>query len=87
MKVSELIKKLQEFPKDMDVRIFDWKKNLSEDCGEGSSSGIYELKVEKYDLSDLDLMTLKEAHGRTFKPFVQLTFDSEDYDNEGGRLD
>mgnify|MGYP003484590225 CR=1 FL=1 len=84
MKVSELIKKLQEFPKDMDVQIFDWKKNLSEDFGEGSSAGIYELKVEGYDLSDLEI--LKEVHGRTFKPFVQLTFNSEDYDNEGGRF-
>ena len=33
MKVSDLIKKLQEFPQDLEVKIFDWRKNLNEDWG------------------------------------------------------
>lgn len=87
MKVSELIKKLQEFPQDMDVKIFDWRKNLSEDYGDGSSAGIYDIEVSVEDLSEDEIKYLEEVHGRKFKPFVQLSFESDDYSDEGVRYE
>lgn len=87
MKVSELIKKLQEFPQDMDVKIFDWRKNLSEDSGDGSGAGIYDVEVSAEGSSEYEIKYLEEVHGRKFKPFVQLSFESDDYSDEGARYE
>ena len=87
MKVSELIKKLQEFPQELDIKIFDWRKNLNEDFGDGSSAGIYDFEVTIEDLSEDEIKYLEELHDRKFKPFVQLVFESEDYSDEGVKYD
>ena len=83
MKVSELIKKLQEFPQELEVRIFDWRKNLSEDLGDGSYAGIYDIDVSMDELTQDEKECYKEFHNKEFIPFVQLTFESDDYSEEG----
>ena len=83
MKVSDLIKKLQEFPQNLEVKIFDWRKNLNEDWGDGSSAGIYDIEVSMEKYSEDEKEYYKEQHGKDFIPFVQLTFESDDYSDEG----
>ena len=87
MKVSELIKKLQEFPQDLEVKIFDWRKNLNEDWGDGSSAGIYDIEVSMDDYTEDEKEYYKERHDKEFVPWVQLSFESDDYSDEGVRYE
>lgn len=41
MKKEELIEKLQKLPDNIEVCVFDWRKNVNDDCGDGSGVGIY----------------------------------------------
>lgn len=41
MKVGDLIQRLQDFPQDMEVCIFDDEENFFTDNGKGSYYGIY----------------------------------------------
>jgi len=71
MKNSEVIKKLKTYPKDSDVVIFDHRKNLGSDDGEGASSaGIYE-KIEIGPLNENDTRS------------IALGFVNEDYSSDG----
>lgn len=89
MKVQELIKKLQEFPQDTEVRIFDWRKNLYDDNGDGTASysGIYSFDVSMDKLSVDELEYYKEMNEKDYKPWVQLSFENEDYSDDGDKLD
>ena len=83
MKVSELIKKLQEFPQELEVKIFDWRKNLNEDWGDGSSAGIYDIEVSMDNYTEDEKEYYKERYDNEFIPWVQLSFESDDYSDEG----
>lgn len=87
MKKSTLIRKLQEIPEDPEIRIFDWRKNLSEDSGDGSFAGIYDFEVSMETLSEKEKEYYKEVHGKDYVPWVQLSFESDDYSNEGVKHD
>lgn len=87
MTVAELIKKLQEYPENTEVKIFDWRKNLNSDSGDGSSSGIYDFKVDMETLDDEEKSFFHEFHGKDHIPFVELTFDNEDYTQKGELCD
>ena len=66
MKNKELIKKLQQFPNDLEVCIFDWKKSVHNASEEPSSEGIEpEFNVEE----------MKEG-----TPFIALSFSNSDYE-------
>jgi len=69
MKNSELIKKLQEFPSDMEVAIFDHRQNLFNHDDDGSGIGIHtEFKVW--------------APKADPEKFIALTFDNSDYEKD-----
>ena len=76
MKKEELIKKIMEVvPDGAEVVVFDHRKNLSDDCGDGSSAGIYK---------DFDVMhhTKKDIAEGSIQ-FSALYFDNTDYMNDG----
>lgn len=85
MTKSELIKKLNEFPDEMQVRIFDWRKNLNEDNGSGSSAGVYSFEVVSEKLSEDEKTYFESQNGREYRPWIQLSFDNNDYTDEGSR--
>lgn len=87
MKVSDLIKKLQEFPQDLEVKIFDWRKNLNEDWGDGNSAGIYDIEVSMDNYTEDEKEYYKERYDNEFIPWVQLSFESDDYSDEGVRYE
>lgn len=68
MKKEILIEKLQQLPDDIDICIFDWKKNAFYD-EEESSIGIYP------DIEIVDMTT--QTGGDT--PWIGLSFDNEVY--------
>ena len=73
MKKEDLIKKIQEVvPDGAEVVIFDHRKNLNEDSGEGSSAGIY----KDFDVEHHTQEEIKDG----CIPFSALTFDNEDYE-------
>jgi hypothetical protein len=74
MKVSELIEKLKELPQDLEVRVFDVRKNFSWDNGDGESElGIYEFDIEHCNEVD--------------PQWVALGFCNPDYDDDGNLVD
>lgn len=84
MKKEKLIEELQKLPDGVEVVVFDWRKNLSEDSGDGSSAGIYpEFDVELHKLEGDEAEFYKEQHDKDFVPFASLSFASDDYDDAG----
>lgn len=79
MTKEELIKKIQDnIPDGAEVVIFDWRKNLGDDVGDGSSAGIYK------DF-DIEHFTEKEIEDGCI-PFSALVFNNDDYSDEGELL-
>lgn len=84
MKKEKLIKELQKLPDGVEVCVFDWRKNLGDDSGDGSSAGLYpEFDVEFHQLEGDEAKWYKEEHGKKYKPFISLGFGNDDYDNDG----
>ena len=89
MVIENLIKSLVEIQAKrpgINVAIFDHRKNLGDDCGDGSSAGIYpEIEPTVMELTEPDEVEYyKEQHdGKAYKPWAALSFDNEDYDKEG----
>ena len=84
MLIEDLIKELEKFPKGTQVCLFDWRKNLHDDYGDGGNSGIYEdfsLSLEKLEGDELEFY--KEQNDKEFIPWISITFDSDDYNDEG----
>jgi len=75
MKNKDLIEKLSQLPEDTEVCIFDWRKNLSDDCGEGSSVGIYP-KIEV-------ALQGKDEIREGSKPWIAIGFQNIDYNDDG----
>lgn len=63
MKIKDLISTLQNFDPEMEACIFDYKTNLNEDSGDGSSAGIY---------SEFQVELIEEAKPK----FVALSFEN-----------
>lgn len=76
MKKEDLIKKIQEtVPDGGEVVIFDFRKNLGDDMGDGSSAGIYkDFEIEHY--------TEQEVKDGAI-PFSAIVFENEDYNDNG----
>lgn len=77
MKKEELIEKLQKLPDNIEVCVFDWRKNVNDDCGDGSGVGIYPNFI-------IELMGKSEIK-KGYKPFLAITIENDDY-NECGKL-
>ncbi|MBT0551960.1 hypothetical protein [Riemerella anatipestifer] len=86
MKNRDLIEKLKQLPPDVEVKIFDWRKNLEYDIGDGSSEGIYDFDVELHKLSEDEKECVKEHRGREPKDFITLSFENEDYNDDGDNI-
>ncbi len=72
MKKEELIKQLQALPDGVEVVIFDHRKNLDQDSGDGSSAGIYkDFQISHHTPEEI-------ADGCI--PFASMAFDNEDYE-------
>lgn len=80
MKKEKLIEELQKLPDGIEVCVFDWRKNLNADYGdgEGCSAGIY----PNFDIEVQQKNTIPEKT----KPFATLNILNDDYDNNGGRI-
>lgn len=78
MKVEELIKQLQTLPKGIEVCIFDYRKNFSDDSGDGSSLGIYpDFKIAVME---------KDDRTEESKEWAYLEFTNPDLNNDGNYI-
>jgi len=76
MKVSELIKKLKDLPNDLEIRIFDDRKNLFTADEDGSSEGI-ETITGVGSISAISEKTNKKTK------IAIISFDNSDYKDDG----
>lgn len=77
MKVHELIKQLQGVPGDMDVMVYDWKRNAFHADADGVSDGVHP------DI-ELHVQTMTNTEGEEEKEVDVLTIQFEsDYGEEG----
>jgi hypothetical protein len=84
MKKEDLIKELQKLPDGIEICVLDWKKNLGDDDGSGSSEGIYpSFGIGVYELEPDEAEFYKEQNGKDFISFAYLDFENEDYDDNG----
>lgn len=85
MKKEDLINELQKLPDGVEVCVFDWRKNLGDDIGDGSHAGIYsDVEVSMVSmLSDDELVFYEENNGIEYRPWASISFNSEDYDDCG----
>lgn len=76
MKVNQLIKLLKELPQEMDVVVFDHRKNLCWADEDGSTEGIDEIKV---------VGELRGVYTDTGDPgnIVIISFNNNDYKDDG----
>lgn len=88
MKVEKLIEELQKLPKGTNVAIYDWRRNLHEDSGDGSHAGIYpEFDVSLQKLEGDEAAYYKERHDKDFKPWISISFENEDYNDDGTKVE
>lgn len=76
--VYNLIKKLTKYPPDMPVTLLDLRKNAHFADDEGSSEGIY----SKYEVSIIEADLIEDT-----KPFVVISFNNDDYNEDGSKAD
>lgn len=78
MTVYELIKELENYSPETNVRIFDWKKNMLDDSGDGSFEGIYPIEIEYHNLQGDEKEYWEERNGKDYNPWIALMFTNED---------
>jgi hypothetical protein len=78
---DELIARLQQIPGNPEVCIFDIKRNLADDTGEGSSAGLY----PNIEISVHDRATSRV--GDECGPWIGLGFDNLFFPEEEGEND
>jgi len=76
MKAAKLIKKLQEFPLDMEVCIFDIALNEKHASEEPSSEGVY-LKISVYEMYDEGELVSLQCEFPNLNNFIALQFETE----------
>ena len=87
MKIEKLIEELTELQKthpNISVNLFDWRKNLGDDNGDGSSEGVhgdFEISVMKLEGEEAEFY--KEQNDKDFSAWVALSFENEDYNDDG----
>lgn len=89
MVIETLIKTLTDIQAKhpgINVAVFDYKKNIGDDCGDGSHAGIYSnFEPAVMDITEPDEVEYyREQHdGNNYTPWVALSFENEDYDENG----
>ncbi|GAE83364.1 hypothetical protein [Bacteroides reticulotermitis] len=87
MKVKDLIKELKKYPQDEDVCVFDWRKSAHYGNDEPHSDAIYEdISIERIELDHEDSEFIKEVYGVESASWVAITFENDDYNDEGELL-
>ena len=77
MKNKDLIEKLKQFPMDMEVCIFDGRKSI--EAGDDSSNVGIHPDFEVYiEMSDDELIQIREDEGEHVNNWIALEFDSEE---------
>jgi len=82
MKVKQLITELQKMPKDADVCIFDWRKNLFNGGGDSVSDGIEEIKNIEVIPDNTTVKEMKEFDGEDVEQWVGIHYENDDYNKE-----
>ncbi len=82
--VKDLIEALQKLPKDLPVSVFDVRKNMgiSMRSGESCSEGIYDVSVEIINDPE-EMKDLYDDDTEIPKPWVAISFENDDYDDDG----
>jgi hypothetical protein len=84
MKVEEVIEQLKKFPLGTNVCIYDCRKNLVDDDGDGSGAGIYpDFEIEMHTLEPEEVEFYKEQNDKDFVPWVAIGFKNDDYNDDG----
>lgn len=78
MKVKELIAKLQAMPQDMNVNIFDWRKNFFRGGGDPVSDGITRIEIVEV-IPDDDTFAEMLDDDQDIQQWVGLTYENDDY--------
>lgn len=85
MTKREVINALEASPlsDDAPVKIYDHRKNLTSDHGEGSSDGIYDFEVGALNdnLTDEEIEEIRDEYGIESIPFIVLVFDNPDIED------
>jgi hypothetical protein len=80
MKNKDLIAALQQFDPDLEVAIFDWRKNLLQGIAGGSNGGVYtEIQVEKIAPEEGERISEEDRAQATW---LALAFANEEFDTE-----
>lgn len=92
MKIRQLIEELtliEAKHPGINVSVFDWRKNLGGDYGDGSYEGIYsEFNVGVIKLDGEEHEFYKEQNDdKEFTPWVALEFVNEDYNDSGVHIE
>ena len=81
MKKELLIEELQKLPDGIEVCVFDHRKCMHDDSGDGSSEGVHpEFNVEVISIEPEEVEHYKEHHGKDFIPWAALSFENDDYE-------
>lgn len=87
MKVEELIAELSKYPQEENVCIFDWRKNLHHASEETCPEGVYsDIKTERVALDKEEIEYAKDVYGTEHKPWIAITFENDDYSDDGELL-
>lgn len=85
MEIDKLIEQRQEIkrqhPGITKVNLFDHRKNMHDDIGDGSTEGVYsEFEITPMIIEEKDELEYhKEVTGHDFKPWIAISFDNYDY--------
>lgn len=91
MIVEQLIEELQKMPPGTNVCIFDWRKSLANDPGDGTSGngeGIYsDFYIEMMELGPDEAEFHKEINDTEYVAWLAIGFENDDYTEEGEKVE
>ena len=87
MKIEKLIEKLNELQKthpNINVNLFDWRKNFGDDDEGSSSVGVYDnFDIEVIKLEGEEAKYYQEQNDKPFIAWIAVSFENEDYNEDG----
>lgn len=78
MKVKELIAELQKLPQEMNVNVFDYRKNLFRGGGDSCSDGI-ETVTGAWIVPDDETLQFMQDRGEDIDQWVAINYSNDDY--------
>lgn len=84
MLVETIIEQLQKMPTGTEVCLYDWRMNISDDIGDGSSIGIY--SNFEISLQTLEAEFYNNKEDRSLVPWVAISFKNNDYNDDGFKV-